>query len=261
MQRAEKSRSRKALYRPAIHQDNGVPMWKKAAQELSISLTELKSIWDDEQAGTTSLLNPKRVKELRQFEANKAAKQKKGTEDRETRRDENREKHWKQRPSEIGELYDATEQMLFNTVNKQVDNAVTAADILWRKRSTLDRYLLENYPRILDAMMEIIHLSGIKFEEGVIRKRTSVEALREHIGEMPKEHRHETPEEAIERFEKGWRKAEVEDVPYTDMELARKHVLACHYHKMNPSEMPEPGELWDEMAEFLSSERDMMEMG
>jgi hypothetical protein len=166
-------------------------------------------------------LNPKRVKELRQFEADKAAKQKKGLVDREARRDENRENHWKQRPHEIGKLYDATEQMLFNTVNKHVDNAVTAADILWRKRSPLDRYLLENYPSILDAMLEIIHLSSIKVSNGIVRKITTVEALKEHIQEMAREHRHETPEECLGRIEKGWRKEEKGDSS-SDMQEAMK---------------------------------------
>jgi hypothetical protein len=47
LNRAERSRRRKVLYRLAVHQDDGVPMWEKAAHELSIGLRKLKSIWDD----------------------------------------------------------------------------------------------------------------------------------------------------------------------------------------------------------------------
>lgn len=50
------------------------------------------------------------------FYFSKAAKQKKGTVDREARREENREKFWKEQPSAVGMLYHATEKVLTQTV-------------------------------------------------------------------------------------------------------------------------------------------------
>jgi hypothetical protein len=81
--------------------------------------------------------------------------------------------------------------MLLNTVNEQMDNAVTAADILWRKRSALDRFILQNYPSIQDAILELIHLSEVAFDGGVVGKIKAVDARRE---QMSKKRRHETPE-------------------------------------------------------------------
>jgi hypothetical protein len=231
MNRPERSRRRKALYRLAIHQDEHEhPQWEKVSQDLSVEVSELQSIWSAEQEGRTSLLNPKRVEELRQDEANKSAKLEQGRKRREEIHSKNKKQHYYNNPHAVSDINESFERDMRALIDKQYDDAITAVEIMWRKRSPLDRFILENYPSILDGVLELIDMASLRLEGDVVSKVRTVEDLKRRIEDIVADHRHEEPQEALERFEERWRKIEEDEEPHPDMELARKQVLLMQYY-------------------------------